>query len=255
VCGRYVSPEESAIERAFHIGRSNSNPFPRKYNVFPTDTVPVLRRDRDGELGIAQVRWGLVPYWWKDEKLPARPNHIARVEEAADRPTWRDVWRRSRCLVPAEGWYEWQELEYVDARTGEIRRVKQPHFVKRADGGLACFAGLLSRWRNPSTGDVLASCAILTADATGSLAEVHERAPVVLPATEYDAWLDPRVEDPAQVKSLAEGREPPEAFVHHPVRPLVNNVKLDGPELIEPAASLLESVSESPAMPRNGELF
>ena len=131
MCGRYVAPEESAIERAFQVGRRNSNPFPRKFNVFPTDTVAMVRASRESEgVEIAHARWGLVPHWWKDAKLPNRPNHIARVEEAAGKPTWRDALKRSRCLIPAEGWYEWQELERMDPRTGEILKAKQPHYVK-----------------------------------------------------------------------------------------------------------------------------
>ena len=121
----------------------------------------------------------------------------------------------------------------MDPRTGEIVKAKQPHYVKRADGALACFAGLMAVWRPPE-GEPLLSCAIMTVDATGHLAQVHERAPVVLPESSYDAWLDRRLVDGVAIQALTDARMPPEAFVHHPVRPLVNSARADGPELIEP---------------------
>jgi putative SOS response-associated peptidase YedK len=234
VCGRYVSPEEAAIERAFHLGRRSGTPFKRRFNVFPTDTIAFLRLPSNSdELELAAGRWGFVPHWWKDAK-PPKTSFNARLEEAAEKPMWRDAWARTRCLVPAEGWYEWQAIERADPATGEITQAKQPHFIRRADGGLFCFAGLASWWKNPKTGEPLASCAVLTAAAAGSLAGIHERAPVVLPESAHGPWLDRKLTDPAQAKALADARVPSEEFVHWRVRLLVNNAKADGPELIEP---------------------
>ena len=235
MCGRFVSPEQAAIERAFGLGRRGGNPFPRRYNVYPTETIAFLRvpsNAREPELD--QARWGFVPHWWKEAKPPARTHHIARVEEAAGKPMWRDAWSRSRCLVPAEGWYEWQEVERTDPATGEIRKAKQPHFVRRADDKLFCFAGLMSWWKHPRTGEGLRTCAILTAAADGSLADIHERAPMVLPESAYQAWLDRKLTDPAKVKAIADSHLPADAFAHWKVRLLVNNTDADGPELIEP---------------------
>ena len=234
MCGRYVSPEEAAIERAFHIGRQNSNPFKRKFNVFPTDTVPFLRLSPDSEeLELAAGRSGLVPRWWKDSKLPSM-THNARLEEAAGKPMWRDAWRRARCLVPAEGWYEWQLVERADPATGEITMAKQPHFIRRADGRLSCFAGLMSDWTNPQTGEPLACCAILTTAAQGPLAQIHERTPVVLPESAHSLWLDRKLTDAAKVRAIADAHAVPGEFTHYRVRLLVNNTRADGPELIEP---------------------
>src|SRR5258706_13066458 len=121
MCGRYVSPEQAAIERAFHLGRCGGDPFKRKFNVFPSDTVPFLRGVPDSpELELAAGRWGFVPHWWEDAK-PPRGSHIARVGEVAQQPMWRDAWTRARCLLPAEGWYEWKTVERLDPVTGEIR--------------------------------------------------------------------------------------------------------------------------------------
>jgi putative SOS response-associated peptidase YedK len=235
MCGRFVSPEEATIERYWHLGRRNNpNPFARRFNVFPTDTIPFLRLPSSSdELELAAGRWGLVPHWWKEAK-PPKATFNARLEEAAGKPMWRDAWARSRCLVPAEGWYEWQAVERVDPATGEIKKAKEPHFIRRKDGGLLCFAGLASYWKNPHTGEALRSCAIVTAEASGPLAEIHGRAPVVLPESAHAAWLDRKLTDPQEVGAIAAARVPPEAFTHWKVRLLVNDTGRDGPELIEP---------------------
>jgi len=234
MCGRFVSPEERALERAFDLGRrDNPNPFARRFNVCPTDTIPFLRMPSNSDrLECAAGRWGMVPHWWKEAK-PPKTSFNARLEEAADKPMWRDAWSRARCLVPAEGWYEWQAVEHVDPATGEIVPAKQPCFIRRKDAALFCFAGLTAYWKNPQTGEGLRSCAILTAAAAGALAEIHRRAPVVLPREAYEAWLDRRLVDPQKVKQVAERRVPPSEFAHWKVRLLVNSAKSDGPELIE----------------------
>jgi putative SOS response-associated peptidase YedK len=231
MCGRFVSPEEAAIERYWHIGRHNNDPFKRRFNVCPTDTIPFLRLSSDSEeLELATGRWGLVPRWWEEAKLPTM-THNARLGEATRKP----MWRRARCLVPAEGWYEWQRAERTDPATGKIKPAKQPHFIRRADGRLFCFAGLMSYWKNPLTDEAIRSCAIVTALAAGSLAQIHERAPVVLPESAHAAWLDRKLTDSAKVKVIAQARVPPAEFTHYKVRFLVNNTKADGPELTEPA--------------------
>jgi putative SOS response-associated peptidase YedK len=237
VCGRFVSPEERALERAFELGRrDNPNPFPRRFNVCPTDSIPFLRLPSNSDrLELATGRWGMVPHWWKEAK-PPKTSFNARLEEAAQKPMWRDAWSRARCLVPAEGWYEWQAVERVDPSTGEIRPAKQPYFIRRKDGAMLCFAGLMAYWKNPKTGEALRSCAILTAPAAGPLAGIHDRAPVVLPREAYDAWLDRKLVDPDKVKAVAGQGVPPSELTQWKVRLLVNNAKSDGPELIEPVA-------------------
>src|SRR5450631_4205517 len=109
MCGRYVSPDEAAIERFWEINRrSNTDPFRRRFNVAPTTTVPIIRRAEDGAHELCEARWGLIPHWWKQEKPPALTFN-ARSEEAAVKPTWRNSYRHLRCLMPALGWYEWNE--------------------------------------------------------------------------------------------------------------------------------------------------
>jgi len=235
MCGRFVSPEERALERAFELGRrDNPNPFARRYNVFPTDTIPFLRMPSNSDrLELAAGRWGMVPHWWKEAK-PPKTSFNARLEEAAEKPMWRDAFARARCLIPAEGWYEWQAVERVDRSSGEVHKAKQPYFVRAKESELFCFAGLAAYWKDPKTGEALRSCAILTTAAEGDLARIHERAPVVLPPEAYGAWLDRKLNDPAKAKALAERRVASTGFTQWKVRLLVNNAKSDGPELIEP---------------------
>ncbi len=231
MCGRYVSPEQAAIERAWHIGRAGS-PFPRRFNVQPTSMVPILRRSRtSGELTLSEARWGLIPNWWKEDK-PPRASFNARSEEAADKPMWRQPLRMSRCLLPAEGWYEWQEVEQVDPATGEVRKAKQPHFIRLPGGRLFCFAGLMSLWRPPGKDEPLLSCSILTGQAAPQLATIHQRMPLALPDDVHDEWLDPAMKDGAKALELARARAL-SRFEHHPVSTRVNYANIDDPGLIE----------------------
>ena len=232
MCGRYVSPEQAAIERAWRIGRVTGNPLVRRFNVAPTDPVPLLVNDR-GVLTLGTARWGLIPHWWKQEK-PPKLSFNARIEEAVSKPMWRDPMRQGRCLIPAEGWYEWHVVEQTDPQTGEIVRSKQPHYIRRSDGHLASFAGLFSWTRKPGGAEPLLTCAILTTAAAGALSELHDRMPVVLPAEAHEQWLDPALRDAAQACAIARAGQSVDAFTHFPVRKLVNSTRNDGPELIEP---------------------
>jgi len=233
MCGRYVHPDDAAIEREWHVGRDSGNPFARQFNVAPASLVPMLRRDRrSGELVLTGARWGLIPHWWKDAKLPTFTIN-ARVEEASGKPMWRHAWRHARCLIPAEGWYEWRELERVDRKTGEVRKYKQPYFIHRGNVRLFCFAGLMAFWRAPGADDTTLSCAILTRPATGPATEVHDRMPVVLPARTFDEWSDTAMTDAARVGSIIEACAEAD-FTFHPVSTRVNSSRNAGPELVEP---------------------
>ena len=219
MCGRYVSPEQASIERAWKIDRTRSNPFPRRFNVQPTTEVPVLLIE-DGARTLSAARWGLIPHWWKQDKPPGFTIN-ARLEEISGKPMWRDPIRRWRCLLPAEGWYEWQATA-----SG-----KQPHYITRRDRRPFCFAGLYSTWRD------VPSCALLTAQALGPVAEVHDRMPVVLADEDHAAWLDPAQHDASLAIALARAPMAPADFVHYLVSRRVNNARSEGPDLIEPLAA------------------
>ena len=208
MCGRYVSPDTAAIERQWQLRRAAPAAFAARFNVSPTADIPFLFLE-EGALSLASGRWGLVPHWWKDAR-PPRHSFNARLEEAAAKPLWRDAMRRTRCLVPAVGWYEWRESD------------KQPFYFFRRDGRLAAFAGLYCIGEHLQTKAPIATCAFLTTQAQGALAEVHDRMPVALPQAAQQAWLE-RGEAATDAGALA----------FYPVRRLVNASRAEGPELIE----------------------
>jgi len=144
------------------------------YNIAPTDTVEVVRPAADGSNELVPMRWGLIPYWWKKplKQLPATFN--ARAESVADKPMFRDAFKRHRCIIPASGYYEWEKRP--DG--------KQPYFISAADGGVLSFAGLWDRWRNPKTGEPTTSCTIIVTDANALTRPIHDRMPDVR------AWFD-----------------------------------------------------------------
>jgi putative SOS response-associated peptidase YedK len=232
MCGRYVHPDSAAIERAWHVGRSGGNPFERRYNVLPTTSVPILRAaPGSGALELVMARWGFIPHWWKEAR-PPQSTINARSEEAAAKPMWRDAFRRARCLIPAEGWYEWREMERIDRATGEVKRYKQPYFMRRPDGAPFCFAGLMAAWRAPDAEAPALSCAILTRAAAGKIAALHDRMPVVLPAAAHDEWVDAGLTDAARIAAIVAGAA--SDFGYAPVSTAINGRGAEGAKLIEP---------------------
>ena len=247
MCGRYAasrSPDDLAIE--FEAVRAEGQkPLPADYNVAPTKDVYVVRhkkeRDAEGALTggghreLRAVRWGLVPSWAKDVSVGNRMLN-ARVESLTDKPAFRTAARTRRCLVPADGWYEWAKR--LDAPT------KQPYFVTPQDGSDLAFAGLWEVWGRGA--DRLYTCTVVTAPAVGVLTEIHERMPLVLPPDRWAAWLDPARED---VEALVEPTPPEmvEAFEIRPVSTAVNNVANNGRELVARAESISEP-ADQPAL-------
>lgn len=231
MCGRYVSPEEAAIERFWKLNQTRiRNPLVQRFNVSPASIVPMLHLVEAGGLELAGARWGLIPFWWKDAK-PPRLTFNARSEEAAAKPMWRHPAAKARCLLPAVGWYEWKEVEQVDPGTGEVKKAKQPYFIHRQDGQLIAFAGLMSRRTVDDSSEF--TCSILTRDARGPAAAVHNRMPIVLPKEAEAAWLDPALTDAVQAMELARENATTD-FVYHPVNPQVNNSRSEGKNLVEP---------------------
>jgi putative SOS response-associated peptidase YedK len=150
------------------------------YNIAPTDTVEVVRCGEGGATELVPMRWGLVPWWWKKtlKQLPASFN--ARAESVADKPMFRDAFKRHRCIIPAGGYYEWEKRP--DG--------KQPYFISAADGGVLSFAGLWDRWKNPETGEHLTSCTIIITGANALTRPIHDRMPVVLGRADIGPWLN-----------------------------------------------------------------
>ena len=230
MCGRYVSPTEAEMERYWELTDAQlRNPLGQLFNASPTAIVPMLRL---GNAGLEEVaaRWGLIPLWWK-EANPPRNTFNARSEEAATKPMWRIPASKARCLVPAMGWYEWKEIERVDPSTGEVKKAKQPYFIRLPDRRPIAFAGLMSR-RTVEGEKSEFTCTILTRDAVGPAAEIHTRMPIALPKDAEGAWLYPALTDAAVAIEFARECAVTE-FIYHPVNPRVNNARNEDAELIE----------------------
>jgi putative SOS response-associated peptidase YedK len=190
-----------------------------RYNIAPTTPVPVVRNGGTGRIIVLQ-RWGLVPSWSKDPSMGARLAN-ARSETVADKPSFRTPFRRNRCLIPADAFYEWRAL----AGGG-----KQPYAIRSAGGELLAFAGIWDRWQGPE--GPLDTCAILTTTANAAMAPIHDRMPVILAREDHAAWLDPST---SADRLLALLRPCPEAWLRlDPVDPRVGNVRNDDAGLLEP---------------------
>ncbi len=177
MCGRYASIRSAAdLAALFDAIDDTDGPLEVNYNVAPTDPVPVVRRARDGSRRIAIARWGLLPHWAKHPREGARMIN-ARAETVATTPAYRDAFARRRCLVPADGWYEW--LRRADSGG------KQPYFMTRPDGAGLAFAGLWQPW-GPER---MLTCTIVTTAALGELDAVHDRMPLVLAPDRWSQWL------------------------------------------------------------------
>ena len=247
MCGRYAAsrnPDDLVVE--FEAVRAEGQqPLPADYNVAPTKDVYVVRhkkeRDAEGALTggghreLRAVRWGLVPSWAKDASVGNRLLN-ARVESLTEKPAFRTAARTRRCLVPADGWYEWAKR--LDKPT------KQPYFVTPEDGEGLAFAGLWEVWGRGE--DRLYTCTVVTAPAVGALAEIHDRMPLVLPRDRWADWLDPQRED---VEELATPTPPElvEGLELRPVSTAVNNVANNGAELLARAESVSEP-ADQPAL-------
>ncbi len=226
VCGRYVTVSSPALlAERFHVTEVRPESLEPSYNVAPRADVPVVA-ERHGERVLDVVRWGLVPFWAKDPSIGDRMIN-ARAEKLLTSNAFKRAFERKRCIVPADGFYEWQKIE---------GKRKQPWFIRRRDGEPLAFAGLWETWHDPDADDdapPLRTCVIITTEPNELLEPIHDRMPVVLPESQWDTWLDVDNHDVASLRTL---------FVPIPVdeleawcvSTLVNKADNDGPDLIEP---------------------
>jgi putative SOS response-associated peptidase YedK len=264
MCGRFVSArkrlellEEFSVERDRAADGPDPEPVP-DYNVAPTKRVYAVlhRHARDGEPAARElrvVRWGLVPAWAKDPSSGGRLIN-ARAETVAVKPAFRRAFARRRCLLPADGYYEWQPVTQ-DGKPG-----KQPYYIYRKDGGALAFAGVYELWRDEAfpadhQRAWLWTAAIITTQATDDVGQIHDRMPMVIAPEAWADWLDPDNSEPGQLHAtmlpaMAGG------LTSHPVSMAVNFVRNNGPELITPLPGVDEGaavVSDGKRPP--GELF
>jgi len=221
MCGRFrLGKGREALKEYF--GAEGDLDWSPRYNVAPTDPIPTVRQNATRPVReLSLMRWGLIPYWANDASIGARMIN-ARSETAAGKPAFRDALKLRRCLIPADGFYEWKKLP----------KSKQPYCFTLRDESIFAFAGLWERWKDPG-GHTVETCSILTGAPNQLAATVHDRMPVILPPDNYDLWLDPGFKD---VKEISAMLKPYDAALMkaYAVSTRVNTVKNDDPQCAEP---------------------
>ncbi len=217
-----TSPEEVARIFDAEVRAADAAEFEPSWNVAPTDPLTVVLQREDGRT-VERPRWGLIPSWAKGAREVAR--HInARAETVTSSPTFRVAFGKRRCIIPADGFYEWQ-------RTGGAR--KQPYYLGPVgSSAVLAMAGLWSVWKDPATGLWVTSAAVITTDANDDVAALHDRMPVLLPRDQWATWLDPDERDQDLLQSMLTPA-PAGILDIHPVSTRVNDVRNDGPELVD----------------------
>ncbi|MFN8184408.1 MAG: SOS response-associated peptidase [Candidatus Nanopelagicales bacterium] len=221
MCGRYAAAKDVAsLMEEFEVARPPDETLPPDYNVAPSKQVYMVveRPTDDGpQRQLRSAKWGLVPSWAKDPKIGNRMIN-ARIETAAEKPSFRRAWAKRRCLLPADGYYEWYAGEGP----------KQPFFIHRTDGASLAMAGLFEFWKHDD--EWLVTCCVLTTSAPDALGQIHDRMPLLVPRENWTAWLDPEHTPPdgIVVPAMATGLEA------YPVSTQVNNVKHNGAHLLDP---------------------
>ncbi len=216
MCGRFAfySPAEAT---AALFGADTSSELPPRYNVAPTQDIAAIRRDAEGTPELVSLRWGLVPFWAKDPSIGNRMIN-ARAETVAEKPSFRSAYRKRRCLILADGFYEWR-------REGSV---KTPYLISLASGEPCAFAGLWERWTDKETGELLETATIVTTAANTFVAELHDRMPVILVPDTAARWID------GDDELLSDYGELVPDLRAWPVDRRVNNARNEGEELIEP---------------------
>ncbi|MBY4383443.1 SOS response-associated peptidase [Rhodococcus fascians] len=233
MCGRYASTRsDSDLQAVFEIAETVGDEVPPSYNVAPTQTIrTVLERapkdepESDAVRQLRSVRWGLIPSWAKDAKIGSRLIN-ARSETITEKPSFKKAASRRRCIIPADGYYEWEKRDGT----------KVPYFLH--EQGVLAMAGLYELWRDPTKADDdedrwVWSATVLTSPAADALGHIHDRSPVVLPPELRASWLDPTLTDLSEVSELLAAIPEPRLEPYE-VSTAVNSVKNNGPELLTP---------------------
>jgi putative SOS response-associated peptidase YedK len=230
MCGRFTLAAQRLEGLETTLAGELSVPLPalpRRYNIAPTQRVALVRAASMGRCELAFARWGLIPSWSESPRL-SYSTFNARTETVADKPAFRSAFRQRRCLIPADGWYEWERR---DDR-------KLPWYFRARHSGAFAFAGLWERWERD--GETLESCAIIVTRANAMAAAVHERMPVVLPRARYRDWLAPAFPDREALLDLLVPC-PDDWIVRQRVGPGVNSARRDDRGLIEPVAEAADA--------------
>lgn len=225
MCGRYTSTTPPAdLAAYFGVDEVVAPDLGARYNVAPTEEVYGVARSSSGPTRLGTFRWGFVPFWAKVASVGSRMIN-ARAETLVDKPAFRRAFERYRCIIPADGFYEWEPKDQGHT----------PHWVYRADGFPMAFAGVWASWKDPDTDEWVKTCSILTRASAGGIRPLHDRMPVVLVPEVWDAWLDRDLTDANEAERLLQPIDP-DLIHEHPVSSEVNSVRNNHVRLTEPAA-------------------
>ncbi len=231
MCGRYnILPKADWTDIYGYLGGASAKHLtatPARYNIAPSEAVPIVIHDGVAVPNLIDARWGLVPHWWSQAQLPTKTSN-ARSETASKKPMWRDAWRTHRCLIPATGWYEWFNYE-----TGTKRPLKIPHHIQPSDERPFMFGGLWSEWHVPGRDEIMLSATIVTYASPPDVAVIHERTPLVVQPKYWDQWLDTEMQDTTQIERLVK-ESAVDSFTLRPISTAVSKTINRGPECLEP---------------------
>ena len=223
MCGRFTQRSRlNLLLQQFAVQDCDLAELNPRYNIAPTQAIAAVRAKSQGQRQLTLFRWGLVPSWADDPKIGYRMIN-ARADTIATKPSFRAAFKQRRCLIPADGFYEWKKEG----------KEKQPYLIEVGDSQLFAFAGLWESWGG---GDrpAIESCTIITTEANSLMSELHDRMPVILSPSDYEAWLDPNNNDREGLQKLLDPY-PADQMQYRPVSKTVNNARHEGPECAEPA--------------------
>ena len=221
MCGRFILIDVSGLGLRFRVMVTGDGPPAPRFNIAPTQMIWTITNE-DGTRRAEEMRWGLIPAWAKSANQ-IRSGFNARDDKLATSGLWKRPLARTRCIIPANGFYEW---------TGP-RNDRQPQLIRLKGGGLLAFAGLFDTLHDRATGEVVRSCAIVTTGPNALMEPIHDRMPVILDAEAEALWLDPATDDPVRLVSLLRPY-PAEEMEAYPVSTVVNSAREDRPEMVEP---------------------
>jgi putative SOS response-associated peptidase YedK len=236
MCGRFVSAQQPDVLASFFGATFEVDALPANFNVAPTNDVYGIVADASGERHVETFQWGLVPSWAKDVKIGSKMIN-ARAETVAEKPAFRSLLKQHRVIVPMDGFYEWQAAGDGAPLTKAGKPVKTPKFIHRVDGTPLAVAGLWAKWRDREAGPDapwLHTLTVITTAANETMAPVHDRMPVILPAAQWDLWLDGTVHDAERLLPLL-APAANDILTMHTVSTEVNNVRNKGAQLADPA--------------------
>lgn len=220
MCGRFTQKaERKTVEKEFIVKIGDDKLFRTSYNIAPTQLVGAIRTVEDIR-EYANLKWGLIPSWSRDDSFAAKLIN-ARAETLAEKPSFRDAYKKRRCLIPASGFYEWE-------RTADG---KQPHYFYLKDKEVFGFGGLWEEWKDRDSGELVETCTIITTEANAVLRPIHERMPVIIGENNYEKWLDEKINEPNELQDFLKPFSA-EEMDSHIVGKAVNTPTNNSPELI-----------------------